>query len=166
LALPYDLKYRASGIVKPKFTPLDIPGYRNPLWTTRLFGNLYSAGGHFADDLTELNALSALLEQSIAARTSLETAKTHEDVPVVNRLALDFLGVARPVYVNNLVGGQYQKAKITVDARIGKFQAALGTRSTSFYAKYEITFNGKPLPPDLDPLPLFTPADPDVCPVW
>jgi hypothetical protein len=152
--------------VKARFTPADIANYRTPIWSTRLFGDLYERGGYFGDDLSELIDLSGRLKRYQAAITSLTTADSNHSIPILNRSSLEFLGLSRPVYVTDLASGQYEVALIGLNNQADQLQAAVKNRGNAFFAQYGVTFDGTPPPPEFDTLPLFTPADSDVCPRW
>lgn len=165
--LPTEINYRMGGVVKQRYNPThDLIRYRTPIWTTRLFGTIYATGGYFESDLRELGDLSKKMRDYANGIAILDMVAANPSVPIVNRLALEFLGQGRPVPAEQIVPKMLEVARATLNTQLQQLNIAFGHRKNALKDSYSIAFDGEAAPPDFDQLPVFTPTDPDACPRW
>ncbi|MDC9583135.1 glycerophosphodiester phosphodiesterase family protein [Xenorhabdus sp. PR6a] len=138
--LPDDLQYRASALVKPRFTPDDIPAYTLPDWTKHLYGDAIGTKlSTFEEQVNDIKNIDGIIAGLKGEQLSMKTAESvTPPVPVINPRVLHRLAKHQPVYRSQVpveiwvaAGKKIQAGldRATVDASNARkrFQATFGT---------------------------------------
>ncbi|AHG22607.1 hypothetical protein Z042_02375 [Chania multitudinisentens RB-25] len=145
--LPKDLQYRASAIIKPRFTPSNLPGFSPPGWTTRMFGDAYKIDPtHFDSDLAAIKTLLNERATVIRSREAIITSRDRGAI-LTNTKALARLNQTEPVVAADLAPTLVSNALASITTELNTLNNNLDSKRAAFESKYHVP---APTHPDHD----------------
>lgn len=158
LNIPDDITFRASGIVKQRFTPENYHEYTPNSWTTRLYGDAYRDFPTFANDYSALqNEVMRLTKILGPAYYSLELAMNDKGI-ILNTEALNRLGWDTPVLGSLFEANRLREILNDINSEEASLADSIQEKASQFKNKYGFPFAKE----------IFFPEDPGfpILPDW